>query len=218
MMKKHTRPNPQKNVSGRHSGARGADQALEPAGGLPELQRADPHRIASQRRRRPAVLQEVRNGDLAMAARLKEQYQKEVRKKIQDEFGIKNIMAVPKIEKIVLNMGIGEAISEHEGSRQRRRGAGPDRRTEAGHHQGQEVDRQLQAARRRSHRHDGHSARREDVRVSRPADQHRAAARPRFPRRSPRSPSTAAATTPSASAITSSFRRSMSPRSTSRRG
>jgi len=46
-----------------------------------------------------------------MAARLKEQYQKEVRKKIQDEFGIKNVMAVPKLEKIVLNMGIGEAIA-----------------------------------------------------------------------------------------------------------
>ena len=45
-----------------------------------------------------------------MAARLKERYQKEVRKKIQDEFGIKNIMAVPKLEKIVLNMGMGEAI------------------------------------------------------------------------------------------------------------
>src|SRR5438046_2222340 len=45
-----------------------------------------------------------------MAARLKEQYQKEVRKRIQDEFQIKNVMAVPKIEKIVLNMGIGEAI------------------------------------------------------------------------------------------------------------
>ncbi len=29
---------------------------------------------------------------------------------MQDEFGIKNIMAVPKIEKIVLNMGMGEAI------------------------------------------------------------------------------------------------------------
>ena len=43
-------------------------------------------------------------------SRLKEQYQKEVRKKIQSEFGIKNIMAVPKIEKIVLNMGMGEAI------------------------------------------------------------------------------------------------------------
>jgi large subunit ribosomal protein L5 len=46
-----------------------------------------------------------------MSSRLKELYAKEVRKKIQDEFKIKNPMAVPKIEKIVINMGLGEAIS-----------------------------------------------------------------------------------------------------------
>jgi large subunit ribosomal protein L5 len=46
-----------------------------------------------------------------MAPRLKELYQTEVRKKIQEQFGIKNPMAVPKIEKVVLNMGMGEAIS-----------------------------------------------------------------------------------------------------------
>ena len=46
-----------------------------------------------------------------MAARLKEHYMKEVRKRIQDEFKIKNPMAVPRIEKVVLNMGMGEAIS-----------------------------------------------------------------------------------------------------------
>lgn len=46
-----------------------------------------------------------------MPARLKETYAKEVRKKLQDEFQIKNPMAVPKIEKVVLNMGMGEAIS-----------------------------------------------------------------------------------------------------------
>jgi large subunit ribosomal protein L5 len=46
-----------------------------------------------------------------MAARLKEHYATEVRKKIQDEFKIENPMAVPKIEKVVLNMGMGEAIS-----------------------------------------------------------------------------------------------------------
>jgi large subunit ribosomal protein L5 len=45
-----------------------------------------------------------------MSSRLKEKYTKEVRKKIQDEFKIKNPMAVPKVEKVVLNMGIGEAI------------------------------------------------------------------------------------------------------------
>jgi large subunit ribosomal protein L5 len=46
-----------------------------------------------------------------MSARLKELYQTEVRKKLQDEFQIKNPMAVPKVEKVVLNMGMGEAIS-----------------------------------------------------------------------------------------------------------
>src|SRR5437870_13206922 len=46
-----------------------------------------------------------------MATRLKEKYQTEVRKKLQDEFAIKNPMAIPKIEKVVLNMGVGEAIS-----------------------------------------------------------------------------------------------------------
>ena len=45
-----------------------------------------------------------------MAARLKELYTKEVRKRLQDEFKIGNVMAVPKIEKVVLNMGMGEAI------------------------------------------------------------------------------------------------------------
>jgi len=43
--------------------------------------------------------------------RLKDHYQTEVRKKLQDEFGIENPMAVPKVEKVVLNMGMGEAIS-----------------------------------------------------------------------------------------------------------
>src|SRR3954454_6207230 len=41
--------------------------------------------------------------------RLKEKYQKEVVPALTKEFGYKNIMAVPKIEKIVVNMGLGEA-------------------------------------------------------------------------------------------------------------
>ncbi|HEX2644018.1 MAG TPA: 50S ribosomal protein L5 [Thermoanaerobaculia bacterium] len=42
--------------------------------------------------------------------RLKQRYQDEVVPKLKKEFGIENIMAVPRIEKISLNMGIGEAI------------------------------------------------------------------------------------------------------------
>lgn len=43
-------------------------------------------------------------------ARLKEKYRNEVAPALAKEFGIKNPMAIPKIEKIVVNMGVGEAI------------------------------------------------------------------------------------------------------------
>ena len=46
-----------------------------------------------------------------MAARLKERYQKDVAPQIAKEFGINNPMAIPRIEKVVLNMGMGEAIA-----------------------------------------------------------------------------------------------------------
>ena len=42
--------------------------------------------------------------------RLKQRYQDEVMAKLRKEFGIDNIMAVPRIEKISLNMGMGDAI------------------------------------------------------------------------------------------------------------
>jgi len=44
-----------------------------------------------------------------MAARLKEKYAKEIKPALQKELGLKNTMAVPRLEKIVLNMGLGEA-------------------------------------------------------------------------------------------------------------
>lgn len=43
-------------------------------------------------------------------ARLKEFYTKEIVPQLIKQFGYKNIMEVPKIEKIVINMGLGEAI------------------------------------------------------------------------------------------------------------
>jgi large subunit ribosomal protein L5 len=43
-------------------------------------------------------------------ARLKEQYTSEIVPQLMKEFGYKNIMQVPRIEKIVVNMGLGEAI------------------------------------------------------------------------------------------------------------
>jgi large subunit ribosomal protein L5 len=46
-----------------------------------------------------------------MSARLKEKYQQEVVPALTKEFGYKNVMAVPRIEKVVVNMGLGEATS-----------------------------------------------------------------------------------------------------------
>ena len=45
-----------------------------------------------------------------MAARLKEIYQKQVIDTLRKEHGYKNVFQVPRLEKIVLNMGLGEAI------------------------------------------------------------------------------------------------------------
>ena len=46
-----------------------------------------------------------------MAARLRERYAKEVAPAIAKEFGITNPMAIPRLDKIVINMGLGEAIA-----------------------------------------------------------------------------------------------------------
>jgi large subunit ribosomal protein L5 len=46
-----------------------------------------------------------------MAARLKERYEQQVRPELMKELGFKNPMQAPKLEKIVVNMGLGEAIN-----------------------------------------------------------------------------------------------------------
>ncbi|MBI5376265.1 MAG: 50S ribosomal protein L5 [Candidatus Schekmanbacteria bacterium] len=46
-------------------------------------------------------------------ARIKEIYQKEVVPQLLKEFGYKNVMQVPRIEKIVLNMGIGAEVIQN---------------------------------------------------------------------------------------------------------
>ena len=42
-------------------------------------------------------------------SRLKDQYKNEIMDAMQKKFGYKNIMEVPKLDKIVINMGVGEA-------------------------------------------------------------------------------------------------------------
>ena len=45
-------------------------------------------------------------------SRLKERYKNEIRQKLNETFGYKNPMLVPKLKKVVINMGIGEAVKD----------------------------------------------------------------------------------------------------------
>src|SRR5437764_9566541 len=45
-------------------------------------------------------------------ARLLEQYSTKIAKDLTEKFGVKNKMAIPKLEKIVINMGVGRATQD----------------------------------------------------------------------------------------------------------
>jgi len=54
----------------------------------------------------------VRVPEGPVTPRLKTHYDSVIRKKLVDQFGYKNAMQVPVIEKVVINMGIGEAVAD----------------------------------------------------------------------------------------------------------
>ena len=45
----------------------------------------------------------------AVPPRLKERYEQEIRPKLQQQFSYSSVMEVPRVEKVTLNMGVGEA-------------------------------------------------------------------------------------------------------------
>lgn len=47
-----------------------------------------------------------------MKPRLKEHYETQLKPSLMKEFGYKNVMEVPRLEKIVINMGVGEAVAD----------------------------------------------------------------------------------------------------------
>ena len=50
--------------------------------------------------------------ETAYVPRLREQFDKEIRGKLTEQFGYANVMQVPRLDKVVLNMGIGEAVND----------------------------------------------------------------------------------------------------------
>ena len=110
MIKRHTRPNPQRNIKGgiveREAALHASNvQLVCPECG--EVTRIG-HKILGDGRK---VRICRKCGSSRQMNRLKDRYQKEVAPALKKEFGYTNVMAIPKLEKIVINMGLGEATS-----------------------------------------------------------------------------------------------------------
>jgi large subunit ribosomal protein L5 len=92
-----------------------------PAKGQPTGQRGDPRELAkaekkAAKRENKSAGTQVAVGETAQdpnyVPRFKQRYNEVMRPQLMKEFGYKNIMQVPKINKIVLNIGAGEAASD----------------------------------------------------------------------------------------------------------
>ena len=113
-----------------------------------------------------------------MVPRLKEKYTKEVVPALKEQLALPNVNEVPRLEKIVVNMGVGAAVLDVK----QLDVAIEDLRQITGqaahHHAGQEVDRRLQDPPGHAHRREGHAAWCPHVGVHGPAALDRHPARP----------------------------------------
>ena len=50
--------------------------------------------------------------DTAYIPRLRAEYDKSIRGKLTEQFGYANVMQVPRLDKVVLNMGVGDAVND----------------------------------------------------------------------------------------------------------
>ena len=55
--------------------------------------------------------QATTKAEITSVPRLKKQYEEMIRPKLQEEFSYSNVMEIPKVEKVVLNIGLGEATT-----------------------------------------------------------------------------------------------------------
>ena len=109
MIKRHTKPNPGKSVKGGIVEREATVDASNVQLVCPRMRHADARRPQDPRRRPQGPDLPQMRGSGRQVSRLKEKYQREVVPALAKEFGYKNVMAVPKIEKVVVNMGLGEA-------------------------------------------------------------------------------------------------------------
>ena len=95
-----------KQAKGEQAKGEGGDKAPKAAKGGDKPQRAK-----GDKAEKPAGA-EAAEPEPKGPPRLRIQFDKEVRKKLAEQFGYKNAMQVPIIDKVVINMGIGEAVAD----------------------------------------------------------------------------------------------------------
>lgn len=86
-------------------------KAGKPAGGAPQGKPGKEAK-APKRAKGEVELREWKPRPEGYRPRLKSHYEKVVRDALKEKFGYANVMQIPKIEKIVLNMGVGEATAD----------------------------------------------------------------------------------------------------------
>ncbi len=79
--------------------------------------------------------------------RMKSDHRQRIRKAMKDKFAYSNEMQIPKLDKIVVNMGIGEAVTDSKKTQSAMKDLASITRPEAKADQGPHLDRRLQAAR-----------------------------------------------------------------------
>ncbi len=92
-------------------------------------------------------------------ARLKQRYLDEIRPALVEKFGYTTVMQAPKIEKITVNMGVGDGKQDSKVLDAAAEQLGADRRPEAERPPRPQVDRRVQAARGHARRRRRHAAR-----------------------------------------------------------
>src|SRR3954463_265374 len=60
----------------------------------------------------PSVRELRSMAETAYVPRLREQFDREIRGKLTEQFGYANVMQVPRLDKVVLNMGVGDAVND----------------------------------------------------------------------------------------------------------
>src|SRR4051794_37642290 len=92
--------------------AKDAKPKQQPPGGAPKQPKQAKGKGGEQARAAAPELQEDRPSGPAAPARLQVVYKEQVTKDLTQQFGYKSPMEVPRIEKIVLNMGVGESVAD----------------------------------------------------------------------------------------------------------